>query len=104
MLVAIQVIDSTFGFDPLHAPKRIHEFSEAGLNGILGVGLFAEDDCGRGYSGGAENVIYYACSGAHRLGTTVFSLRIPVRLEPDSVFPPGQQRNDSAFVALKNLK
>lgn len=44
--------------------------TEAGYNGILGVGLFAED-CGHGCALSANNGIYFTCSGSACTGIAV---------------------------------
>jgi hypothetical protein len=68
--VPIQVIDSTFGTALTACGASNASPSAAGFNGILGVGLFAED-CGAGCASGANNGMYYACSGTTCTGTTV---------------------------------
>jgi hypothetical protein len=68
--VPIQVIDSTFGTVPTACGTPEASPSAAGLNGILGVGLFVED-CGAECVSGANNGRYYACSGSSCSGTTV---------------------------------
>jgi len=70
VLVPIQVIDATFSSAPRACANADVSPSEAGFNGILGVGLFAQD-CGPACTGSAENGIYYACSGTSCVGTTV---------------------------------
>jgi hypothetical protein len=67
--VPIQVIDSTFGTVPSGCGTPDTSPSTAGFNGILGVGLFAED-CGSvcaSYSVG----LYYACNGTSCSSTAV---------------------------------
>ena len=68
--VPIQVIDSTFGTVPSVCGTPDPSPSAAGYNGILGVGLFAQD-CGSGCTNGANNGIYYSCSGSNCSGTAV---------------------------------
>lgn len=68
--VPIQVLDATFGPPPSACPGPDASPAVAGLNGILGVGPFAED-CGVGCSTIAANGIYFACNGGTCLGTTV---------------------------------
>jgi Protein of unknown function (DUF3443) len=67
--VPIQVIDSTFGALPLPCHNADKSPSDAGFNGILGVGLFVQD-CGQTC---ANNAIgwYYACTGSNCIGTAV---------------------------------
>ena len=68
--VPIQVIDSTFGTVPSVCGTPVQSPSAAGYNGTLGVGLFAQD-CGSGCTNGANNGIYYSCSGSNCTGTAV---------------------------------
>ncbi|HXX57758.1 MAG TPA: DUF3443 domain-containing protein [Thermodesulfovibrionales bacterium] len=70
VLVPIQVIDSTFGSPPPACANADMGPSDVGFNGILGVGLFAQD-CGPTCASSAENGIYYACGGTRCVGTTV---------------------------------
>jgi Protein of unknown function (DUF3443) len=67
--VPIQVIDSTFGGAPASCPKP-ETRAAAGFNGILGVGLFAED-CGAGCASTAANGVYFACTGTSCVGAAV---------------------------------
>ena len=67
----IQVIDATFGIVPAACGTPEGSPASAGFNGILGVGLFAED-CGSGCeSPNVGNGMYYACSGSSCSGTAV---------------------------------
>ncbi len=71
--VPIQVIDSTFGTWPAACgdPDETDQSpAEAGFNGILGVGLFAQD-CGRDCSNITDNGMYYICDGSGCQGTAV---------------------------------
>lgn len=75
--VPIQVIDATYFASAIPAackPPNVSGLdqspSSAGFNGILGVGLFA-NDCGPGCAGSANNGIYYTCSGSSCIGTIV---------------------------------
>jgi hypothetical protein len=67
--VPIQVIDSTFGTVPVPCLNADKSPSDAGFNGILGVGLFVHD-CGLSC---ANNAIgrYYGCTGSNCIGTAV---------------------------------
>jgi hypothetical protein len=67
--VPIQVIDATFGPPPASCVKPETRVS-AGFNGILGVGLFAQD-CGSACASRASNGIYFSCAGTTCGGTTV---------------------------------
>jgi uncharacterized protein DUF3443/Big-like domain-containing protein len=68
--VPIQVINATFGTVPTSCGTPESSPATAGFNGILGVGLFAED-CGPGCVNGANNGVYYACTGSTCSGTAV---------------------------------
>ncbi|MGD0169371.1 MAG: DUF3443 family protein [Smithella sp.] len=65
--IPIHVIDSTFGT----TPSQINSLcgtpdtspSKAGFNGLLGVGLFAQD-CGSICASVTGNGMYYSCSGS----------------------------------------
>jgi hypothetical protein len=84
VLVPIQVIDSTFAGLPAACQDADQSPDDAGFNGILGVGLFAED-CGPVCSTGAGNGLYYACNGPSCRGTAVIlsnQVQNPVALLP----------------------
>src|SRR5512135_1313922 len=68
--VPIQVIDNTFGVLSSACRNADGNPSDAGFNGILGVGLFAQD-CGGMCTSSANNGIYSACNGGVCNGTTV---------------------------------
>jgi hypothetical protein len=68
--IPVQIIDSTFGSIPADCTKPDTNASDAGYNGILGIGGFAED-CGAGCASVANNRIYFSCSGATCTPTTV---------------------------------
>jgi hypothetical protein len=68
--VPIQVIDATYGAVPPACGAPETSPAEAGLNGILGVGVFLED-CGPACAGAPGNGLYYACGAAGCTGTTV---------------------------------
>jgi hypothetical protein len=70
VLVPIQVIDSTFASLPSACQDADQSPDEAGFNGILGVGLFAQD-CGPICSGSSGNGQYYVCNGPSCRGTSV---------------------------------
>jgi Protein of unknown function (DUF3443) len=81
--VPIQVIDSTFGAVPVPCQNAFKSPSDAGFNGILGVGLFAQD-CGLLCANNSIG-IYYACSGPNCIGTVVplsSQVQNPVALLP----------------------
>jgi hypothetical protein len=61
--VPIQVIDSTFATVPIQCTAPDKSPSIDGFNGILGVGLLAQD-CGQHCTNSSSNGIYYSCSGS----------------------------------------
>lgn len=82
--VPIQVIDASFGTVPADCGTPDPNPSSAGFNGILGVGLFAED-CGPFCVSNAINGSYYTCSGSVCVGTKVAltnQVKNPVALLP----------------------
>jgi len=82
--VPIHVIDATFFSVPAGCGIPDQSPSSAGFNGILGVGLFAED-CGAGCVSVANNGLYYSCSGSTCTGTKVeltSQVQNPVALLP----------------------
>jgi hypothetical protein len=82
--VPIQIIDSAFGTVPSSCGTPDTDPVEAGFNGILGVGLFAED-CGSVCTSVASNGMYYSCSGSTCTATTVplsDQVKNPVSLLP----------------------
>jgi Protein of unknown function (DUF3443)/Bacterial Ig-like domain (group 2) len=69
--VPIQIIDANFGTIPASCSTTPDKFpTDARFNGILGVGLFAQD-CGSGCASTASNFIYYSCNGPTCAGTAV---------------------------------
>ena len=69
--VPIQIIDSTFAGATANCSGTLDTNpSEAGFNGILGVGLFAQD-CGDGCTQFSDNGIYFSCSGSSCTGASV---------------------------------
>ena len=69
--VPIQVIDSTFGTRSTGCQNADTgpTSAGAGFNGILGVGLFAQD-CGSICASSLNNGLYYSCSGSVCAGST----------------------------------
>jgi hypothetical protein len=59
----IQVIDSTYFSGHYNCANPDTGPSDAGFNGILGIGLFAQD-CGPDCATTTNNGMYYACSGS----------------------------------------
>ncbi len=70
--VPIHVIDSTFAKYPASCGTPDTSPEDAGFNGILGVGLFA-DDCGSGCASDANNGMYYSC-----VGNSCTGIKMPV--------------------------
>lgn len=68
--IPIHVFDSTFATRPAACLNADPDPATAGFNGILGVGLFAQD-CGVRCVGSAANGMYYSCSGATCTGAAV---------------------------------
>ena len=68
--VPVQVIDSTFGTLPALCRNPDQSPADAGFNGILGVGLFAQD-CGQDCSNSSDIGMYYVCDGSGCQGTAV---------------------------------
>ena len=95
--VPIQVIDSTFGTLPTACKNADQSPADAGFNGILGVGPFAQD-CGSTCSNSAGNGMYYACNGSTCSGTSVplsNQVQNPVALLP--------QDNNGVIVQLPSV-
>ena len=83
--VPIQTIDSTFGTLPDACLNADQSPADAGFNGILGVGVFAQD-CGHACVDFTRNGMYYSCSGINCIGTTVAlssQVQNPVTLLPN---------------------
>jgi hypothetical protein len=86
--VPIQVIDSTFGTTQSQIKSLCGtpdtSPSKAGFNGLLGVGLFAQD-CGSTCASVTSNGMYYSCSGSTCTATKVSlssQVQNPVALLP----------------------
>ena len=82
--VPIHVIDYTFGTAPVGCQNADTSPSEAGLNGILGIGFFAQD-CGSACVSFSDNGMYYTCNGSNCSGTAVSlsnQVQNPVALLP----------------------
>lgn len=71
--VPVQVIDQTFAGTGVPkacaGPLADTSPTEAGFNGILGVGFFAQD-CGPACANYSDNGMYYSCNGSNCSGTT----------------------------------
>jgi len=102
--VPIQVIDATYfanaiptACKPPNVTSLDQSPSAAGFNGILGVGLFA-NDCGPGCSSGANNGMYYTCSGSSCVGTTV-----PLASQVQNPVALLKQDNNGVIVKLPSV-
>jgi len=83
--VPIQVIDSTFPGKPASCPSPELDPASAHFNGVLGVGVFAQD-CGTACTLNSNVGIYYRCNGSSCSGTTVplaDQVQNPVALLPE---------------------
>jgi hypothetical protein len=94
--VPIQVIDSTFGTLPPFCINADQIPSDAGFNGILGVGLFIQD-CGVDCLD-SNNGMYYVCDGSGCQSTAV-SLSSQVRNPVASL----SQDNNGVIVELPDV-
>ena len=95
--VPIQIIDSTFCIIPIACQNADKTPTDAGFNGILGVGLFAQD-CGSACSNSPDNGMYYTCTGSGCNGSAVALLsqvQNPVALLP--------QDNNGLMVELPSV-
>jgi hypothetical protein len=95
--VPIQVIDSTFGTLPVACQNADKSPTDAGFNGILGVGFFAQD-CGSACSNSPDNGMYYTCTESDCSGSAVALLsqvQNPVALLP--------QDNNGVIVELPSV-
>jgi hypothetical protein len=95
--VPIQVIDYTFGTAPSGCQNADQSPADAGFNGILGVGLF-DQDCGSVCANGANNGIYYTCTGSTCNGAMA-ALSAQVQ-NPVSLLP---QDNNGVIVQLPSI-
>ncbi|MCL5023672.1 MAG: DUF3443 domain-containing protein [Nitrospirae bacterium] len=68
--VPIHVVDATYGTAPAGCRNADRSPAEAGFNGILGVGFFAQD-CGPVCASSGANGLYYTCAGSACSGTSV---------------------------------
>ena len=68
--VPVHVIDATFAQVPGACGTPVSSPANAGFNGILGVGLLAQD-CGPGCVTSSANGFYFSCAGTACTGTTM---------------------------------
>jgi hypothetical protein len=95
--VPIQVVDATFSTRTRACRNADTSPTIAGFNGILGVGLFAQD-CGALCTSSSNNGIYSSCNGSVCSGTTVLlanQVQNPVALLP--------QDNNGVLVQLPSV-
>ncbi len=85
--VPIQVVSSAFGTltRPTVCANASPSPAASGFNGILGVGLFAQD-CGATCVNSTNNGMYYSCNGTSCSGTRVASLASQVQ-NPVALLP-----------------
>jgi hypothetical protein len=102
--VPIQVIDATYFASTIPSackPPNVTALDQnpgtAGFNGILGVGLFA-NDCGLGCTGSANNGLYFTCSGTGCVGTAV-----PLSSQVQNPVALLKQDNNGVIVQLPNV-
>jgi hypothetical protein len=67
--VPIEIIESGFAKIPTDCTDAEATASESGFNGILGVGLFAQD-CGDDCVSYVDNQLYFSCSSANCTNST----------------------------------
>jgi hypothetical protein len=82
--VPIHVLDATFGTTPSGCRNAYQTPMDGGFNGILGIGVFAQD-CGPICTNIAASGVYYTCNGPTCSGTTVplsSQVQHPVSLLP----------------------
>ena len=97
--VPIQVINQTFGTPPEACQGQYPDTSptEAGFNGILGVGIF-NPDCGSDCASYSDNGMYYICNGRICMGTAVpLSNQVP---NPVALLP---EDNNGVIVQLPDV-
>jgi len=97
--VPIQVINQTFGTPPEACQGQYPDTSptEAGFNGILGVGIF-NPDCGSECASYSDNGMYYICNGRICMGTAVpLSNQVP---NPVALLP---EDNNGVIVQLPDV-
>jgi hypothetical protein len=94
---SIQVIDSTYFSGHYSCSNPDTQPSDAGFNGILGIGLFAQD-CGTTCAVSSGNGMYYACSGSTCSGS---KLSVSDQLQnPLTLFPLD---NNGVIFELPNI-
>jgi hypothetical protein len=84
VLAPIQVIDSTYSNASLYCDGAVQNPSQAGYNGILGIGLLTQD-CGQSCATIASNGMYYQCDEVDCKGSTASlwnQVQNPVALLP----------------------
>ncbi|GAM11259.1 hypothetical protein OR1_03570 [Geobacter sp. OR-1] len=100
--VPIQVIDATFGsVPPVCSPPNVASLdqnpTQAGFNGILGVGLFVQD-CGTGCAVSANNQVYFSCNG-----TACGGAAVPVASQVQNPVAHLPQDNNGVLVQLPKV-
>ncbi len=96
--IPIHVIDSAFGTLPAPCENAEESPATAGFNGILGIGLFAED-CGHLCTAIPNNGIYYACGGSGGCTGTV----VPLSGQVQNPVPSLPQDNNGVVVQFPEV-
>jgi hypothetical protein len=97
--VPIQLINSTYGQIPSDCTKPDSSPSVDGYNGILGVGLFAQD-CGAGCASNANNRLYFSCKAGTPCAPIAVSTALQV-INPVLSLPSGY--NNGVILQLANV-
>ncbi len=95
--VPIHVLDSTFAAVPSSCPNPESGPSAAGFNGILGLGVFAQD-CGEGCAASSQNGIYFACSSS---GCSESTAPLAVQITNPAALLP--QDNNGVIIDLPSV-
>ena len=95
--VPIQIIDSTYTGMSANCSGAVTSTTDAGFNGILGVGLFKED-CGSNCTTSSTNKIYFACSGSSCSGTP-----LPLASQVQNPIPSLTTDNNGIILQLPNI-
>jgi hypothetical protein len=99
--VPVQVIDSSYSSVPSACSGSDQDPADAGFNGILGLGIFAQD-CGTQCASVLDNGWYYSCqatgSGA---GCTQVTAALATQVPNPAVFLP--QDNNGVVVQLPSI-
>jgi len=102
--VPIQVIDATYFSNALPSTCKSPNVTSldqspslSHYNGILGVGLFA-NDCGQGCASSANTGVYYSCSGSSCVG-----IAVPITSQVQNPVALLKQDNNGVIVKLPSV-